>query len=263
MSQKQDLTRERPIRLVNTSLRTLIDRERDNLQKETHFHVRKRKVIAEFLKKEANRHSAAIELPNGVTLEGRQALDYKTQALVQAHNYLCIHYVDELDKKLIFETWSLIEPDIQIKKFRNPDTDGFSFANAMGRTYPRDMHGELDYFIAENNSIDNPLDRALHAHFHIARIHPFLDGNGRLARLIQNVILVDGNYTPIIIDPKDRKDYLDLICKAQNSYDDAERKMTKPQTAFYDFLAMNLFNSLREARKLVEHKTETIKIKYK
>lgn len=52
------------------------------------------------------------------------------------------------------------------------------------------------------------------AHWSIARIHPFLDGNGRMARLWQDLLLFDRHLTCAIIRPEDRGDYLAALAQA-------------------------------------------------
>ena len=49
------------------------------------------------------------------------------------------------------------------------------------------------------------------AHFRLAAIHPFADGNGRTARLLMNLILLRGGYPPVAVRPEDRKSYLDTL----------------------------------------------------
>jgi len=48
-------------------------------------------------------------------------------------------------------------------------------------------------------------------HTAFAAIHPFYDGNGRLARLVANLPLLKNNYLPIIIDSTRRATYIDLL----------------------------------------------------
>lgn len=60
----------------------------------------------------------------------------------------------------------------------------------------------------------NVVLRSTWAHWAIARIHPFYDGNGRIARLWQDVILLDGDLTCAIIRPEDRRSYLDALGNA-------------------------------------------------
>ncbi|MBU0719361.1 MAG: Fic family protein [Planctomycetes bacterium] len=52
------------------------------------------------------------------------------------------------------------------------------------------------------------------AHWGLARIHPFRDGNGRMARLWQDLVLLQGRLTCAIIRPQDRKDYVDALEQA-------------------------------------------------
>lgn len=49
------------------------------------------------------------------------------------------------------------------------------------------------------------------AHFQLAAIHPFADGNGRTARLLMNLMLLRGGYPPIAVRLEDRKTYLDTL----------------------------------------------------
>ena len=42
-------------------------------------------------------------------------------------------------------------------------------------------------------------------------IHPFKDGNGRTARLLMNLILMQNGFPPLLFNPQDRKLYLDQI----------------------------------------------------
>jgi len=52
------------------------------------------------------------------------------------------------------------------------------------------------------------------AHWALARIHPFHDGNGRIARMWQDLILAQGRLTCAIIRPEDRRNYLDALGQA-------------------------------------------------
>lgn len=50
---------------------------------------------------------------------------------------------------------------------------------------------------------------ALHASF--VRIHPFSDGNGRLARLVANLPVIRSGLPPVIIPRQQRKEYMDIL----------------------------------------------------
>ena len=55
------------------------------------------------------------------------------------------------------------------------------------------------------------------AHLSFVRIHPFFDGNGRLARLIANLPLLRGSYPPLLIEPERRAAYIDLLWNYQSA----------------------------------------------
>ena len=77
--------------------------------------------------------------------------------------------------------------------------------------------GNLVHTININPQKYNKIELAAIAHHEIARIHPFVDGNGRCARLLTNLILMNGGFPPIIIKNKDRKKYFDTLEKAHFS----------------------------------------------
>lgn len=68
----------------------------------------------------------------------------------------------------------------------------------------------------------HPVDLAAEAHYRLVTIHPFIDGNGRTARLLMNLILMCHGYPPAIIRKNERGQYLDALEKAQTggSHDD-------------------------------------------
>jgi Fic family protein len=61
----------------------------------------------------------------------------------------------------------------------------------------------------------HPVELAMEAHYRLVTIHPFVDGNGRTARLLMNLILLMGGYPPAIIRKQQRLAYLSSLEKAQ------------------------------------------------
>lgn len=59
------------------------------------------------------------------------------------------------------------------------------------------------------------LQTAADAHFKLVSIHPFTDGNGRTARLLMNLLLMQEGYPPALIRKEDRMRYIDAIEKGQ------------------------------------------------
>ena len=57
----------------------------------------------------------------------------------------------------------------------------------------------------------HPLIQAATAHHEMVRIHPFDDGNGRGARILMNLILMQKNYLPVVIQQAQRRAYLTVL----------------------------------------------------
>lgn len=61
----------------------------------------------------------------------------------------------------------------------------------------------------------HPIEYAARVHNELVTIHPFVDGNGRTARLLMNLLLMQAGYPVTIIPPVVRADYLTSV-KAGN-----------------------------------------------
>jgi Fic family protein len=63
----------------------------------------------------------------------------------------------------------------------------------------------------------HPIEFAAQAHKDFVFIHPFIDGNGRVARLLMNLILLQEGYTISIIPPMMRAEYINGLERAHIS----------------------------------------------
>lgn len=86
----------------------------------------------------------------------------------------------------------------------------------------------LVHAIATNPARYNPLELAAFAHHELVKIHPFVDGNGRVARLMCNLILMRHGYPPVIIRVKDRNKY--FVCLEKAHFENLK--------VFVDFMAL-------------------------
>ncbi len=85
--------------------------------------------------------------------------------------------------------------------------------------YVPELMSELIYYV---NSIDIDALTLKNAHQYYARlhmgivhVHPFWDGNGRIARLIANIPLLKAGLPPLVIPQAKRRTYIQILAKYQ------------------------------------------------
>ena len=88
----------------------------------------------------------------------------------------------------------------------------------------------------------HPVEFAAIIHKDLVTIHPFIDGNGRAARLLMNLALLQAGYPVAIIPPILRRDYLDTLNKTHKG-DDGH---------FINFIAGVCYESSKEYLRLLE-----------
>ena len=88
---------------------------------------------------------------------------------------------------------------------------------------------------AENElSRDDTFHQAAEMHFDFESLHPFLDGNGRVGRLLLNIHFLNHNWPLVNIVPHDRAAYLDVL----------EIAYSKGVNQLKSFLEINMSRSL-------------------
>lgn len=81
----------------------------------------------------------------------------------------------------------------------------------------------------------HPVERAAKVHVDFVKIHPFIDGNGRTARLLLNLELMKDGFPPIIIRNENRNEYYNVLDTAHTKGD---------YRGFYQLVVKELTNSL-------------------
>lgn len=112
---------------------------------------------------------------------------------------------------------------------------GETFYFATPEETPAKMHDLIEWFRREKEKADvNPIILAALFHYRFIRIHPFDDGNGRVARILMNFILIQFGYPSAIIKTEDKENYYAVLRLA-----DADE--LEP---FIEYIAQNLVRSL-------------------
>lgn len=92
---------------------------------------------------------------------------------------------------------------------------------------------------------DHCVKVAADAHFKLVSIHPFIDGNGRTARLLMNLLLMQKGYPPALIRKEDRLIYINAIEQGQ---------LSGEMTDYYRIVYKGVENSLDIYLKTFEQK---------
>lgn len=65
-----------------------------------------------------------------------------------------------------------------------------------------------------HGSSEHPVVVSAVTHYEFVRIHPFDDGNGREARLLMNLILIENGFVPAVIKNEKRREYINSLILA-------------------------------------------------
>ncbi|MGB5379218.1 Fic family protein, partial [Muriicola sp.] len=114
-------------------------------------------------------------------------------------------------------------------------------------------------------ALNNPFAKAAYIMFMISEIHPFLDGNGRIARVMMNAELVKEKQTKIIIPTVYRDDYLGALRRLTRQKDPVVYvKMLQRAQEFSSTIKANDMNEaeihLEACNAFKEHDKEILKI---
>ena len=100
-------------------------------------------------------------------------------------------------------TWRNVNVFIRTSKYEFPNW----------KTVPNLMAQLLKWYSANESKV-HPLELAAKFHARLVTIHPFADGNGRMARLLMNFILQANGYPFVDIPYEKRDEYFDTQEKA-------------------------------------------------
>lgn len=95
-------------------------------------------------------------------------------------------------------------------------------ANRAGQTEfvaPMLVEGTLQYGFRLYMALREPMAKAIFMMFMCSEIHPFIDGNGRVSRIMMNAELVKGNETRLIVPTVFREDYILSLRKLSRQKD--------------------------------------------
>ena len=89
---------------------------------------------------------------------------------------------------------------------------GERFEYASPEETPALMYDLIEWYNQREQAKDmSPVELAALFHYRYIRIHPFEDGNGRIARLLVNFILLRHNYPMVVVLSRKKRSYLNAL----------------------------------------------------
>ncbi|MBU0958822.1 MAG: Fic family protein [Nanoarchaeota archaeon] len=149
-------------------------------------------------------------VPEGKTL--REIHEAKNHS--QALNYLK-GYKGDLNEELILKLHAIILKNISERfagKYRKGTVriTGSTFKPPIAEKVPQ-LIGNLIYWYKKNKNKMHPFELTTIVSIKFVTIHPFVDGNGRVSRLVMNFLLSKKEYPWINIYNKQRQKYLEAV----------------------------------------------------
>ncbi|VDK76447.1 unnamed protein product [Onchocerca ochengi] len=136
------------------------------------------------------------------------ALRFINQSVVYV-SYFTLQDILDIHSRVL----GFVDPDAA-GVFRKTQVFVGSFTPIPANLIPGEMEEMVKWLNDDDSMLLDPIERAAIAHYKLVSIHPFIDGNGRTARLLMNLILMQSGFPPVIIPVEDRSDYYDTLTAA-------------------------------------------------
>lgn len=164
-----------------------------------------------------------LVISEGITVKGKSLKDH----LEAKDHYEAIHFLFELiehdRKNTISEHLIRSLQQMVVRETDSKNAGTYRTGNVMitGSSHsPPEAH-EVPYLMQQfirwmkaGSKKYHAVELAALAHHRLVHIHPFVDGNGRTARLLMNLLLMQKGYPLATILKDDRKKYYDVLNKA-------------------------------------------------
>ena len=214
-----------------------IDSLKQSIDKHRPFSARISKMLQDRLVVEWTYNSNAIEgstltlsetkvILEGITVGGKSVIEH-----LEAINHReAILFMEEIvSRQETLNEWNIKQLHSLILKEIDSDNAGkYRMSNVIisgaGHTPPQyiELPDLMQELISEYNDEWrdlHPVVRAALLHGRFVGIHPFIDGNGRTARLLLNFELISNGFAPVIIQKENRLEYYNALDLAHTKND--------------------------------------------
>jgi Fic family protein len=189
-----------------------------------------------------------VVIENGITIGGKPIKDHlealgHSKAFDYMYDILSNGHILEVNIKKLHKLFYSTIDSTTAGKYRTVQVyiSGTEYLPPKHSIVPKLMKNFIAEIPLKKESL-HPVDFSSWLHLEFVTIHPFVDGNGRCARLLTNLALMSEAYPIIIIPPILRKDYLESIMTSQNKGN---------KEPFYNFMAEIVIESLKDYKRLL------------
>jgi len=176
-----------------------------------------------------------VLLEDGITVGGKPIRDcYEATGHAKAYDYMLtaarsgeLSITEDMICRLHFLFYNGIDPD-NAGRYRTEQV--FITGTEYLPPTAEDVPGCMASFVSElteKQGALHPIELAAYAHRRLVDIHPFQDGNGRTARLLMNLILVNRGYCIVSIPPVLRHSYITALQQAQRKHNPSDEAFIK------------------------------------
>lgn len=182
-------------------------------------------LVAEGLTLDAAAHAGSVtEDTLAVIRDQYAALDYLAEA-ARGGVDLSLHLIRELHVLITRHQPTYEAQDPFGRVVRVPLAHGawkeqanFAVRDDGTRTefaQPEQVQSEMELLLTGYGQTESahPIVRAAWLHHRFIAIHPFADGNGRVARALTLLVLLRSRYAPLVVDRRQRADYIEALGK--------------------------------------------------
>lgn len=184
-----------------------------------------------------------LVINEGITIKGKSLKDHlEAKDHFDAINFL-YDFIEKDSRQTVSELFIRSIQQLIVKKtdmeWAGKYRDGNVIITGSDHTPPdattvSGLMNDLIKWVNGNKNKLHPIELAALLHHKIVFIHPFFDGNGRTARLVMNLILMQKGFPLVMILKNDRRRYYESLDKADR--DD--------YTSFVRFVAQAVERSL-------------------
>lgn len=189
-----------------------------------------------------------VVLEDGLTVGGKPLRDiYEAVGHGAAYDYMfTLLHQDRISLDNIKELHRLFYHAIdeaEAGQYRGHDVivTGTDYVFPTPEELPGEM-GRLGEWMDAARGTMHPVEYAALLHLKFVSIHPFADGNGRTARLLMNLALIQQGYQMAVVPPVLRPEYLAAIRRYQNKGDAAK---------FCELVSEQVYESEKEILRLL------------